>query len=211
MDLASIRTEYLLKSLDVNKLETSPLDQFQLWFDEAINAKVNEPNAMNLATVNAENRPSARVVLLKGIDTGFVFFTNYASNKGRELTQNNGAALTFFWPELQRQIRIEGLVERISETMSDEYFLSRPKGSQIGAWASPQSQQIPDRDFLASQEKKMLERFAHEPLSRPPHWGGYRVVPDRVEFWQGRQSRLHDRIVYTLDSAENWVKNRLAP
>ncbi|QDH80507.1 pyridoxamine 5'-phosphate oxidase [Echinicola soli] len=211
MDIASIRTEYLLKSLDVNKLELSPLDQFQIWLDEAISAKVNEPNAMNVATVSAENRPSARIVLLKGIDSGFVFYTNYASNKGLELAQNNVAALTFFWPELQRQVRIEGKVEKVSEALSDQYFLSRPKGSQIGAWASPQSQQIPDRNFLESEEKKMLERFAHEPLSRPPHWGGYRVVPDRVEFWQGRQSRLHDRIVYTLENTENWVKNRLAP
>ncbi|AGA79659.1 pyridoxamine 5'-phosphate oxidase [Echinicola vietnamensis] len=211
MDLASIRTEYLLKSLNVNQLEGSPLAQFQLWFDEAVHAKVNEPNAMNLATVNAENRPSARIVLLKGVDSGFVFYTNYASNKGHELAQNRFAALTFFWPELQRQIRIEGKTEKVSEAISDTYFLSRPRGSQIGAWASPQSQQIPNRDFLEQAEKKMLVRFEQEPLRRPPHWGGYRLVPDRVEFWQGRQSRLHDRIVYSLDDKGKWEKSRLAP
>ncbi|AWW28710.1 pyridoxamine 5'-phosphate oxidase [Echinicola strongylocentroti] len=211
MDLASIRTEYSLKSLDVNKLDASPLSQFQIWLDEAILSKVNEPNAMNLATVGPDYRPSARIVLLKGIDTGFIFYTNYASKKGEEIAQHQSVALTFFWPELQRQVRIEGNAEKVSREMSDEYFLSRPKGSQVGAWASPQSQEIPDRSFLELREKKMQARFVSEQLSRPPHWGGYRVVPDRIEFWQGRQSRLHDRIAYQFQDGGNWIKKRLAP
>lgn len=211
MDIADIRKDYTLKSLDLEMVAESPMAQFQIWLDEALKSQVNEPNAMNLATVNAENRPSSRIVLLKGIDQGFVFYTNYESRKGRELAARPFAAMTFFWPELERQVRIEGRVEKTAARTSDEYFLSRPKGSQIGAWASPQSQTIRDRAFLEEREQEITRRFNTEPITRPDHWGGFRLIPDYMEFWQGRANRLHDRIAFEKTGAGNWERKRLAP
>jgi pyridoxamine 5'-phosphate oxidase len=170
-----------------------------------------ETNAMTLATVNNENKPAARIVLLKGVDHGFLFFTNYESDKGEELARHPYAALTFFWPELERQVRVEGRVEKISEAESDEYFFSRPLGSQIGAWTSPQSHVIQDREFLERRQEEIEEKFKSEKMTRPQHWGGYRVIPQSVEFWQGRPSRLHDRLKYELDETGNWQISRLAP
>ncbi len=211
MDIAAIRTEYTLKSLRVDEIEDSPLKQFDIWLKQAIKAKVNEPSAMSLATVNLQNRPTSRILLLKGLDHGFVFYTSYKSQKGKELDGNPFAAMTFFWPELERQVRVEGKIVKTSVIDSEKYFLSRPMGSQIGAWASPQSEIIPNREFLEQKEKEMIERFKHEPLKKPESWGGYRLIPDRVEFWQGRPNRLHDRILFLLSSPENWKKVRLAP
>lgn len=211
MDIADIRKDYTLKSLDLEMVAESPMAQFQIWLDEALKCQVIEPNAMNLATVNAENRPSSRIVLLKGIDQGFIFYTNYESRKGRELAARPFAAMTFFWPELERQVRIEGRVEKTAPGTSDEYFQSRPKGSQIGAWASPQSQTITDRAFLEEREQEITRRFNTEPLTRPPYWGGFRLIPDYMEFWQGRANRLHDRIVFEKTDSGNWERKRLAP
>src|SRR5690606_17798424 len=211
MDIANIRKDYTLKSLTLNEVADLPLQQFAQWLEEAIKAQVNEPNAMNLATINAQNQPSSRVVLLKGLDHGLIFFTNYDSRKGRELREHPYAALNFFWPELERQVRIEGQVEMVTEAESDRYFHSRPISSQIGAWASPQSQVIPDRTFLETREREMTQRFQTEPIASPPHWGGFRVIPQYFEFWQGRASRLHDRIVYERGAARQWDKKILAP
>jgi len=211
MDIANIRKDYTLRSLEADEVADSPLAQFNRWFEEAIKAEVNEPNAMNLATINAQNRPSSRIVLLKGLDNGFIFYTNYNSKKGKELQERPFAALNFFWPELERQVRIEGEVEKVSEADSDQYFYSRPVSSQIGAWASPQSQIIPDRSFLEDREKEMTLRFQNESLRRPSHWGGFRLIPFYFEFWQGRASRLHDRVVFEKEAAGQWTKKVLAP
>ncbi|UCS92658.1 pyridoxamine 5'-phosphate oxidase [Echinicola marina] len=211
MDIAALRTEYTLKSMDVSSMDNSPLKQFSIWLEEAITAKVNEPNAMNLSTTGEMHKPKSRIVLLKDIDNGFIFYTNYQSNKGKQLLEFPYAALTFFWPELQRQVRIEGKIEKVSPEISDSYFKTRPKSSQIGAWASPQSQEIPNREFIESKEAEMIEKFRHEPIVRPEHWGGYRLIPESVEFWQGRASRLHDRILYTNTRSGKWTKARLAP
>lgn len=210
MKISDIRKEYSSKILEINKVEKSPIEQFKRWMAEALEAAVMEPNAMNLATVGLDKRPSSRIVLLKGIDQGFVFFTNYESRKGKELMEDPHAALTFFWPEMERQVRIEGRTEKISAEESDEYFLSRPTESQIGAWTSPQSQQIPSREFLEEQQKLYEEKFNEKPLHRPPHWGGFRLLADSIEFWQGRPGRLHDRIKYTLEG-DQWEICRLAP
>ena len=210
MKISDIRKEYSSKILEINKVEKSPIEQFKRWMAEALEAAVMEPNAMNLATVGSDKRPSSRIVLLKGIDQGFVFFTNYESRKGKELMEDPHAALTFFWPEMERQVRIEGRTEKISAEESDEYFLSRPTESQIGAWTSPQSQQIPSREFLEEQQKLYEEKFNEKPLHRPPHWGGFRLLADSIEFWQGRPGRLHDRIKYTLEG-DQWEICRLAP
>ncbi|MDN3670893.1 pyridoxamine 5'-phosphate oxidase [Echinicola jeungdonensis] len=211
MDIAAIRTEYTLKSLRVEEIEDSPLKQFDIWLKQAIKAKVNEPSAMNLATVNLQNRPTSRILLLKGLDHGFVFYTSYISQKGKELEHNPYAAMTFFWPELERQVRIEGNIVKTSKEESEKYFLSRPPGSQIGAWVSPQSKIIPNREFLESKEKEMIDYFKNNPMEKPDNWGGYRLIPDRVEFWQGRPNRLHDRILYLLTSPDQWKRVRLAP
>ncbi|MEX2513654.1 MAG: pyridoxamine 5'-phosphate oxidase [Cyclobacteriaceae bacterium] len=211
MKLADIRKEYSSKSLDINRMNSNALEQFKSWLKEAIRAEVNEPNAMHLCTIKSDNTPSGRIVLLKGVDVGFVFFTNYKSHKGMELSANPYASITFFWPELERQVRIEGRVEKTDAKESDEYFLSRPLESQIGAWSSPQSQIIPNRKFLENKKTEMENRFKNEPLKRPDYWGGFRLKARNIEFWQGRPGRLHDRVKYQLDEGGNWIMSLLAP
>ena len=210
MKLADLRTDYKLASLDENDVATSPFSQFGKWFGEATRAELPEPNAMTLATCDTSGRPSARVVLIKEYDDrGMVFFTNYQSHKGQDLAANNRAALLFFWPELERQIRIEGRVETVSAADSDAYYKSRPVLSRIGAWASPQSEVLPSRTALEARFAAFSAAHGENP-PRPAHWGGYRVVPSFFEFWQGRRSRLHDRICYRL-SGGTWKLERLAP
>lgn len=211
MKLADIRIDYTLKSLDEKDVNASPIDQFKIWVEEAHQSKVHEWNAMNLSTVRADGRPNSRIVLLKDVDTGLVFFTNYNSAKGKELENNPFAAITFFWQVLERQVRFMGKVSKITSEESDEYFFSRPFASQIGAWASPQSEVIPDRTFLEEKEAKLLREINEKTIVRPEHWGGYRLVPEEVEFWQGRSSRLHDRIHYQKESDASWKIERLAP
>jgi pyridoxamine 5'-phosphate oxidase len=209
-DLAGLRSDYALKTLEEAGVDRDPLRQFGVWMVEAIHAQVPEPTAMSLATVGADGRPAGRIVLLKGVDPrGFVFYTNYASRKGRELEANPLAALTFLWKELERQVRIEGTVEKVSGAESDEYFATRPLGSRVGAWASPQSEVIADRAWLERRWAELATQHGEQP-PRPPHWGGYRVRPDYLEFWQGRRSRLHDRVAYTRE-ADGWKIARLAP
>lgn len=210
MNIADIRKDYALRSLDESDAHPDPFRLFQQWLDEAIRAEAAEPTAMTLATADAAGRPSARIVLLKGLDDrGFVFYTNYQSRKGADLAARPAAALAFFWKELERQVRIEGNVETVSDAENDAYYRSRPLGSRIGAWASPQSQPIDNRAWLEARVREAQAQLGDHP-ARPPHWGGYRVIPDRIEFWQGRQSRLHDRIAYEKH-AFAWVRTRLAP
>ncbi len=211
-NIAALRQNYALRSLAESDVSPDPFSQFAQWFDEAVNSQLLEPNAFTLATANSAGRPSARTVLLKGFDIqGFVFFTNYESRKGRELAENPQAALLFNWLELERQIRIEGRVERIDAQASEAYFQSRPKGSQIGAWTSPQSQVIPGREVLLDKQKDLETQYAAaEVLPLPPFWGGYRLLPEVLEFWQGRPSRLHDRIRY-VHVEDRWKIERLAP
>lgn len=208
--LAHLRKSYETGALEEDTAAAVPLAQFETWLKEALASNVPEPNAMTVATVGPGGRPSTRVVLIKGCDArGIVWYTNYDSRKGRELAGNPWAALQFHWVELERVVRIEGRVERTSDAESDDYFNSRPLDSRLGAWASPQSQPIASRAVLmANAAKAAAQHGLHPP--RPPHWGGYRLVPDRWEFWQGRKSRLHDRLVYRLDG-ERWVRERLAP
>lgn len=212
--IADIRRDYMLKSFDESHAATNPFDQFKEWWDEATSAEIDEVNAMTLATVDVNRKPSARIVLLKGYThDGFVFFTNYESAKGQELAANPNAAILFFWKELERQIRIEGTVEKISEADSDAYFHSRPAGSRIGAWVSPQSKVIPGRNFLEENYQRLMLQYPDEnQVPRPPHWGGYIVKPESFEFWQGRSSRLHDRLRFTKNNqSSQWLRERLAP
>ncbi|MFL0684225.1 MAG: pyridoxamine 5'-phosphate oxidase [Algoriphagus aquaeductus] len=211
MKLFEIRKEYTLKSLDINDVSTDPLRQFKSWFEEAVDAEALEVNAMCLSTLGKDGFPNGRIVLLKELDSGFVFFTNYESDKGKELDANPKASLTFFWPEIERQIRIQGEVSKISEAESDEYFFSRPYGSQIGAWISAQSREISGRQELEERQKETENRFQKVPMERPGHWGGYRLQARRIEFWQGRPSRLHDRICYEIQDSGEWRISRLSP
>ncbi len=211
-NIEDIRREYTRHSLDVGDVDKNPIEQFRRWFDEAGSSKVTEVNAMTLSTVSKKGIPSSRIVLLKGIEENcFVFYTNYQSDKARDLEVNPVAALTFYWAELERQVCIQGRVEKVSEEKSTEYFQSRPRGSQIGAWTSPQSTIIKGREILEERERQISEKYRDvDVLPRPKQWGGYSVDPFLIEFWQGRRSRLHDRIVYTR-SGETWDINRLAP
>jgi pyridoxamine 5'-phosphate oxidase len=210
-NIADIRKDYKLQTLLETDVAPDPILQFGKWWDEAIKSDIDEVNAMTLATADKNNIPSARIVLLKGCDeNGFVFFTNYQSHKGQQLQQNPHACLVFFWKELERQIRITGTVEKISAAKSDAYFTSRPVGSRIGAWASPQSSVIASRIVIEEKSKELEQQYADKNIPRPPHWGGYIVKPQQIEFWQGRPSRLHDRIQYSLQK-DKWVIERLAP
>lgn len=212
-NIQELRLEYARASLDEADVAADPLEQFQKWFEEALNSNISEPNAMTLATADAAGKPDARIVLLKGLTDGcFVFFTNYRSRKAAELEQNANACLLFFWKELERQIKIVGSVSKISEHSSTEYFQSRPKPSQIGAWVSPQSSVVENRLWLEKKYEEIAEQYRDaETLPRPPHWGGYAVKPQLIEFWQGRPSRLHDRILYTSTTENGWKVERLAP
>jgi pyridoxamine 5'-phosphate oxidase len=211
MAIADLRKEYSQASLSESDVCPNPVDQFKLWFEEAVKAAIPEPNAMSLATVGNDGRPSSRIVLVKGFDhEGFTWYTNYASRKGRDLRANQRAALLFHWVELERQVRIEGSVERVSERDSDTYFESRPHGSRIGAIASDQSEKIAGREELEARFNLALRQHGEAP-QRPAHWGGYRLRPSYVEFWQGRQSRLHDRIAYALEADGTWRRERLQP
>ena len=210
-NLPELREDYGRGSLSESDVSTDPMEQFRVWFQEALDRGLPEPNAMTLSTATPEGRPSARIVLLKGFDErGFAFFTNYRSRKGRELTANPFAALLFFYPSLERQIRVEGRIELLSSEESDTYYLSRPIGSRLGAWASNQSEVVADRSTLDHRLSELEKRALSESFPRPPHWGGFRVVPEVFEFWQGRHNRMHDRLRYR-STASAWVIERLEP
>jgi pyridoxamine 5'-phosphate oxidase len=210
MDLTALRRDYRQARLDEADLLAEPMQQFRAWFEQALASGLDEPYAMTLATVSSDQRPAARIVLLRGFDErGFAFFTNFDSRKGHELAAAPHAALLFYWAPLERQVRIEGVVARVPDADSDDYFAKRPRGSCIGAWASPQSQVIPDRDWLR-QRVAAFDAEHGDTVPRPDNWGGYRLIPDYYEFWQGRESRLHDRLVYRMDG-EAWRTERLAP
>ena len=211
-DIAAIRKDYRLAELDEICVGDNPLSFFGKWFIEAQSAEVAEVNAMTLATADKHGKPHARIVLLKGLDEhGFLFFTNYESAKGHDIDVNPYAALVFFWQELERQVRIEGTVEKITEEESDTYFHSRPEGSRIGAWSSPQSEIVESRYFLEDNYSNFQQKFEGRDVPRPPHWGGYRLVPASIEFWQGRSNRMHDRIKFTKVENNAWERVRLAP
>ena len=210
--LANIRKDYRKATLDAGNVNSDPIKQFEKWFGEALKSEVVEPNAMHLATVNAYGKPSGRMVLLKGLEHNrFLFYTNYQSEKGRELGINPACALTFFWPELERQVRIEGIASRVDAEISDKYFKSRPRESQVGAWASPQSVIIDNRNILEERFREIEKKFeGHPVLPRPHQWGGYQIEPFEIEFWQGGPGRLHDRIQYVKVDGD-WKIHRLAP
>jgi pyridoxamine 5'-phosphate oxidase len=211
-DIASIRRNYSLQTLDEASVDPDAIRQFEKWWQEVIASGIDEPNAMTLATASADGLPAARIVLLKGVSRkGFVFFTNYDSYKGKQLMENPKACLVFFWKELERQVRITGIVEKVSEAESDAYFQSRPVGSRFGAWVSPQSNIIESREWLEKKYEDFSREHATGSINRPDHWGGYLVKPVEIEFWQGRPSRLHDRLEYTLENDGSWRIHRLAP
>jgi pyridoxamine 5'-phosphate oxidase len=210
--IEEVRKVYQRFNLREQDLDSDPIRQFHVWFDQALLSEVAEVNAMALATATPDGRPSVRIVLLRGIDDrGFTFFTNYESRKALELESNPFASMVCFWHELERQVRIEGRVERVSAEDSDSYFQGRPAGSRLGAWASPQSQVISGRDELEAQFRELEERYPDGSIPRPPNWGGYRLLPDAIEFWQGRPNRLHDRLRYTRQPQGGWLVERLAP
>jgi pyridoxamine 5'-phosphate oxidase len=212
MSLAQLRREYTQAGLTKAMLEADPLEQFKKWFNEALAANLTEPNAMVLATVDPGGQPSTRVVLLKGVDErGFQFFTNYESRKGRELAANPKAALNFAWLELERQVIVTGAVTKLSREESAAYFVQRPRGSRLGAWASPQSQVIPARDELDTRLRELESQHPGDDVPLPPYWGGYALVPNEIEFWQGRSNRLHDRLRYRRAAQGGWIIERLAP
>jgi pyridoxamine 5'-phosphate oxidase len=211
IDIASIRNEYRRSRLEYDTLDNDPFNQFRFWLNDAFRAQVDEPTAMALATATSGGKPSVRMVLLKDADKdGFTFFTHYESKKGKQLEQNPHAAMVFFWPELERQVRIEGKVVTVPHWISDEYFNTRPEGSRIGAWASPQSRRIPGRDYLENLQRDYMQMFQHMKIDRPANWGGFKLLPDMFEFWQGRENRLHDRFEYVLNG-NIWEVFRLAP
>ena len=210
--IADIRKDYMLQSLSETDAKKDAIEQFSAWWQDAINSKIDEVNAATLCTATIDGKPAGRIVLLKGFDAnGFVFFTNYNSNKGKELEANPQACLVFFWKELERQIRVDGTIQKISDAENDEYYFSRPVGSQVGAWASPQSSVIENREVIEKNVERYKTEFDVKPISRPSHWGGYRITPTCLEFWQGRPSRLHDRLRYTLQENGVWKIERLAP
>ena len=210
--IADIRKDYILKTLSESDAEDNPIAQFEKWWKEAVHSEIIEPNAMTLATASSDGLPAARIVLLKGFDQrGFVFYTNYNSFKGQQLAENPRACLVFFWKEIERQVRITGIVSKVDPASSDEYFNSRPSLSRVGAIGSPQSQVIESREWLELQVEKLTEDLGSEDPKRPEHWGGYIVRPVTIEFWQGRSNRLHDRLQYTLEEGGGWKVERLAP
>lgn len=210
-ELYNFRKDYKLDSLSKEEVDENPITQFKKWMDQAISFHIAEPNAMTLVTSTPDGIPSARIVLLKSFDNdGFVFFTNYESRKGQELAKNPNACIVFDWHLMERQVRVEGVAKKISDEESDHYFNSRPVSNQLGAWISPQSTFIDDRQELENRKTKIENMFQNKPISRPPHWGGYVLKPHTIEFWQGRQSRLHDRIIY-IKAGKEWILRRLAP
>ncbi len=211
-DLAAIRKEYRLQSLSEDDVDANPIKQFEKWFQQALASGIEEPNAMTLATSTTDGKPSARIVLLKGIkENGFVFFTNYESKKGKQIHDNPFAGIVFFWKELERQVTIQGEIKKVSEQESDEYFASRPLESRIGAWSSPQSEVIENREVLEKNVIYFTNKYQSQNIPRPPHWGGYILIPTLIEFWQGGAGRLHDRLQYTIDTTNSWIIKRLAP
>ena len=211
LNLADVRLEYSKKELSPEDCLPDAMAQFEVWLNEALTAQVPEPTAMNVASVGADGRPASRIVLLKGVENGqLLFYTNYLSRKGQQLDHNPHVALAFFWPELERQVRVEGTVARVAPEVSDAYFASRPYTSRLGAWASEQSSEIASKAVLVTRAAMFGARHPIN-VPRPPHWGGYAVTPERIEFWQGRPSRLHDRVVYTLQDGGGWQRSRLAP
>lgn len=210
--IADIRKEYKLRSLSEADVASDPFSQFTIWWNEATNADIDEVNAMALATASTDGYPSVRIVLLKGYDEqGFVFFTNYDSFKAQQITENPNASLLFFWKEVERQVRITGIIDKTTTQESDNYYNSRPEGSRIGAWTSPQSNVIESREWLEKREQDFQSKFSGKEIPRPENWGGFRIKPVKIEFWQGRASRLHDRIQYTLEEKGKWKIERLAP
>lgn len=210
--IADLRKDYTLQGLSIFDVSSNPFIQFKQWFDQALTAQLPEPNAMTLATATPEGQPSARMVLLKDFDErGFVFYTNYNSQKGQELAENPQASLVFWWAELERQVRISGRVEKVSENESDEYFDSRPFNSRLGAWVSHQSEVIESREILEERMEKLQTQYQNQDIKRPRHWGGLRVIPTEIEFWQGRSNRLHDRLLYSRTDGGSWKIARLSP
>jgi len=210
--IADLRREYSAGGLTEAEAGTDPLSLFDRWFDQAKAAELSDPNAMTLATATADGFPSARAVLLKALDSrGFTFFTNYDSRKGREMADNPRVALVFLWHQLERQVRVEGTVEVVTSAESDAYFITRPLGSRLGAWASQQSEVIANREFLEARQAELMAKYPDGNVPRPPNWGGYRVLPTAIEFWQGRPSRLHDRVLFTRRADGSWAKVRLSP